>query len=392
MRVLGAAPCDAPPVMVLRWILGAVVVLHGLLHLLGFVKAFGIAELSALQQPISRPLGVVWLLAAVVLIAAGVAAVFSPRTFWMLAVAGAVISQLVIVTSWTDARWGSLGNVIVLVAAVLSFLEWGPAGVFAEYTRRTGAVLAAASVPPEAVPLSALPAPLARYLEVTGAAGRPVPRSFRARLRGRIRSAADGGWMQLESEQVSTLTPMARLFYMDATKLGVPAYGLHAYVGEAATMDVRLLGALRVVDARGPEMTRAETVTLLNDAALLCPAWLATPAFRWEAIDERRVRGSLTNAGHTVSAELVFGEDGMLVDFVSDDRSRSVDGKSFERLRWSTPVRGPRAFGALRLAALGEARWHPATGSFAYLEVDIVDVEMDPSAPTLPRQPPQILT
>jgi hypothetical protein len=36
----------------------AVLVVHGLLHIMGFAKAFGLAELPPLTVPIARPTGV----------------------------------------------------------------------------------------------------------------------------------------------------------------------------------------------------------------------------------------------------------------------------------------------------------------------------------------------
>ena len=65
----------------------------------------------------------------------------------------------------------------------------------------------------------------------------------------------------------------------------------------------------------------------------------------------------------------------MAQNVVSDDRSRSSpDGKTFTRLRFSTPVRDYRAYGSAHLAAHGEARWHLPEGEFTYGEFDLVDV------------------
>ncbi len=47
----------------MRWIVVGVLALHGLIHAMGFAKAFGLAELPQLVQPISRAMGVAWLLA-----------------------------------------------------------------------------------------------------------------------------------------------------------------------------------------------------------------------------------------------------------------------------------------------------------------------------------------
>jgi hypothetical protein len=87
------------------------------------------------------------------------------------------------------------------------------------------------------------------------------------------------------------------------------------------------------------------------------------------------VRARFTNGRHSVSATLLFGDDGLLTNFNSDDGSRaSPDGKVFTRVRFSTPVRGYRDFGPARLAAHGDARWMLPAGEFTYGEFDLEEV------------------
>jgi hypothetical protein len=123
-------------------------------------------------------------------------------------------------------------------------------------------------------------------------------------------------------------------------------------------------------------MTRAETVTLFNDMCLLAPATLIDPAIRWQAVDARTARGTFTNAGQTIQAELSFNDAGELTNFRSDDRRQlSADGTTMTTMRWSTPIDRYRSFGSVRLATHGEGRWHEATGEYAYVEVEIDDVQ-----------------
>ena len=51
-----------------------------------------------------------------------------------------------------------------------------------------------------------------------------------------------------------------------------------------------------------------------------------------------------------------------------------VDGKTFTPLRFSTPVRDYRAFGPLRLASYGEARWRLPEGEFVYGEFTLQEL------------------
>ena len=51
-------------------ILAFVLVVHGLIHLLGFARAFGLADLPQLTQPISPLFGTLWLIATFLFLAA----------------------------------------------------------------------------------------------------------------------------------------------------------------------------------------------------------------------------------------------------------------------------------------------------------------------------------
>ncbi len=50
----------------IRWTVGLIVVIHGLIHLMGVVKGFGWGDVSQLTAPISTSMGAAWLVAAVV--------------------------------------------------------------------------------------------------------------------------------------------------------------------------------------------------------------------------------------------------------------------------------------------------------------------------------------
>ena len=131
-------------------------------------------------------------------------------------------------------------------------------------------------------------------------------------------------------------------------------------------MRVRLAGLVNVVDASGPELTRTETVTILNDLCFFAPSRLIDPRLSWTVVDDTRARVVFTLGPNTVSAELVFNEKGELVDFVSEDRGMLQKDGSLRVLRWSTPLSTYRDFDGWRLASEGEAIWHLPEGPFTY--------------------------
>ncbi len=166
-----------------RWIVGVVVALHGLIHLLGVVKGLGWAEVTALTEPISAVMSVAWLIAAVLVVLAGVMLAMAAHSWWIVCAVAAVLSQLVILTSWTDAKAGTLVNVVLLVAAGYGYASQGPNSDRAEYRHRVEATLAQApsgGVVNEA-DLATLPEAVAAYVRQSGAVGQPPVDNFRAR-------------------------------------------------------------------------------------------------------------------------------------------------------------------------------------------------------------------
>ncbi|MFN0099940.1 MAG: DUF6544 family protein, partial [Gemmatimonadaceae bacterium] len=166
-----------------------------------------------------------------------------------------------------------------------------------------------------------------------------------------------------------------RLFFMRARMRGLPTEVYHRFVGPSATMRVRVLRLFTVVDAKGPEMDIAETVTLLNDLCIMAPGALVSSAIAWEPVDSTHVRATFTHAGRSVSAVLSFGAGGDLVDFFSSDRLRlAADGNRHQAAGWSTPLSDHRAFGRFRLGARGEGLWTLGDQTFAYIRLTIDSV------------------
>lgn len=366
----------------MRIALTLVLTVHALIHLMGLAKAFGYAALPQLTIPISRPMGVLWLFATLLLLAAAVALWAAPRAFWIMGAVGLVVSQLVIVASWGDARFGTLANVVVLAAVVYAAFAWGPFGLRAEYTQRAsrahdGLASQPTSVVSEA-DLATLPVPVQRYLRFAGVVGQIKVQAFSARMTGRIRGAADASWMPFTAEQHSFFNPPRRYFFMQATRSGLPLDGLHAYDEEGASMRIRLLSVIPVVDVKGEALTRTETVTVLNDMTIMAPAALTDPAIRWRQIDDLHVEATYSFGAHQVRAVLVFDATGALVNFWSDDRpALAADGVTMQPQRWSTPISGYVQQGPYRLASRGEARYAAPAGEYAYIEFDGIEVRAE---------------
>ena len=353
------------------------IIIHALIHLMGSAKAFKLAQVSRLRQPISKPVGLLWLLAAMLLAAAAILLLFKSTAWWVPAGAGLMLSQFLIVLSWSDAKFGTVANLIILIPAIISGADALPssfASVYKDEVRRGLAVSATIPTVTED-DLTGLPLCVQKYLRYTGAVGRPQIENFQAKCTGQIRFKMDGGWMDFASEQYNFFQNPARLFLIQSTMYGIPFDGLHKYVGADATMEIKVASLFKVVDARGPLMTKGETVTLFNDLCIMAPARLIDRTITWQSIDPLTARATYTNHGLAITALLSFNEKDELVNFSSDDRYESADGITYNNYRWTTPLKAYRDFGGRKAASYGEAFWTTPQGNFLYGKFNINEIE-----------------
>lgn len=110
----------------------SILVLHGLIHLIGFVKEFNLANVSYFSRTVSTRgpkylsllVGILWLSAFLLFVIAA-AGLITNNIWWITpALVGIVVSQTLIILHWNEAKWGSILNAIILVVAVISIVKW----------------------------------------------------------------------------------------------------------------------------------------------------------------------------------------------------------------------------------------------------------------------------
>lgn len=220
-----------------------------------------------------------------------------------------------------------------------------------------------------------LPAMIQKYIYYTGAIGKEKVLNFRAEFSGGIRSNSSEDFMPLKSVQYNFTDNPTRLFYTVAKKKGIPAKGIHLYKDQTAIMLVKIFGLFTVVNAKGKEMNQGETVTLFNDMCFMAPASLIDRNIEWKEIDNKTIEAKFTNGNITVSATLFFNEKGELVNFISNDRFETSDGKIYKNYPWSTPVTSYLNVNGYRLLSGAKLIYKHPDEDFCYGEFNLINIE-----------------
>jgi len=353
------------------------ILLHGALHLLGFFKAFQLAPIDQLTTTISRPLGLMWLLAAICLIATALLYFFHSPYWWIPAGIGLLVSVNLIINNWTDAKWGMVPNLVLLVVLVLYFAAYQFKSHYISDVQQTlGSNLTDISGKVLSVnDLAGLPDAVKKYIIQSGFVDKPIIKNFRAISAGTIRNNENAAWIPLSIEQYNFIEPATRLFYMNGTMKGLPVAGYHRFKDGHAYMDVRLASLLKVQYQDGKEMDIAETVTFFNDLCLFAPGALPFKKVQWEVLDSHAVRADFTEGNITIRAILYFNDRNELIDFESEDRYFNQEDHTMSRFKWTTPITNYREYQGYYIASKGEAIWHFPEGKLVYAQFDLKEID-----------------
>lgn len=270
----------------------------------------------------------------------------------IFSIGAVVISQLVIILSWHDAKFGTIANVIILLASIIGYGTWS---YYDKYQNDVKTNLQQKEYFQNSLltemDIQHLPEPVKKYLSYTGCIGKPKVNNFKIAFVGKIRKNEQSAWMPFTSEQYNFMGNPTRLFFMKAVMKSLPVAGYHVYKNGYAYMDIRLLSLFKVQYQDGEEMDKAETVTFFNDMCCMAPATLIDKRISWQVTGENIVKATFTNNGITITADLFFNEVGELVNFKSNDRYNTEAGK---KLPWATPLKDYKEVNGYKLAGYAE--------------------------------------
>jgi len=339
---------------------------------MGFIKGFDIAKVNQLTQRISKPVGIVWLITAIIFI--GVALLFIVKSqYWMgIGVVAVVVSQILIIMTWQDAKFGTIPNIIIIIVLVLNmgsfFFEQNYKKDLALNFEQNNSF--SVDILTEQDMLS-IPASVKRYLKYVGVVGKPKVKNFKIVFDGEMREKGKD-YFSFTSEQYNFIENPSRLFFMKAQMFGMTIPGYHKYFNNRATMDIRIFGLFPVVKLAGEVMDKTETVTLFNDMCLFSPGSLIDKRIQWATIDDLTAKAVFTNHGISITANLYFNQEGQLINFISNDRTAVSEMKQYPFL---TPASEYRNIDGLNLPTYGEAVWRMPEGDFTYGKFRLKNVE-----------------
>ncbi|MCY7350901.1 MAG: hypothetical protein LH606_09560 [Cytophagaceae bacterium] len=365
----------------LRYLFAFLLLVHGLIHLLGFVKQWHLTTISQMSgktlipiaESTSKLLGLGWLLAC---LGFGLALVgyWLRRDWWLAATfSSIVLSQALIIFYWPDAKAGTIANACIAVVLVLTYAQLHFSRQADEQSRQllSESALNQEIVTPEM--LAGLPTPVQQWLTASGVVGKERVHTVRLRQRGLMRTSPTGAWMHTEAEQYFGVDRPGFVWKANVQMMGfLPLAGHDSYAGGKGRMLIKALSVVPVVDAADAKTDLGAMLRYLSEMCWF-PSAALSPYITWQAIDTSHAQATMTDKGMTVKAVFAFDEQHRLGSITAN---RYYGGGEAGKLEsWYIPARAWKTMHGVTIPVKGDVIWKLPAGDFNYFQWEITDID-----------------
>ena len=367
----------------MKHVFAFVLLFHGLIHIIGFLKEWNLAPIRQLSGVTSFSLnknaalitGICWLIACLLFIVCAISYYLSKDWWWLLAIGAIVLSQVLIVLYWRDAKWGTVANIIILTGIIMAYAQWNFNTMV-----KSEVIHLYASVPKEDKTiitkemLDGLPAPVQNWLMGSGIIGKQRIQTLRLKQKGLMRSKPEQKeWSTMHAEQYFAIDEPS--FIWKAKMKMIPAIPINArdkYVNGKGEMKISILSLIPIANSNGYEVDQG---TLQRYLAEICwfPYAALSPYIKWEAINSTSAKATLTYKGSSGSAVFHFNDRWDLSGCNADRYMGTGNRASLEK--WEVRSLEYGVLNGIRIPVKSEVTWKLKTGDFTWLKLEITEIE-----------------
>lgn len=351
------------------------VVAHGLIHILGFLKAFGFAEIKELTLPVSKFWGLLWLLVTLFFLIYGIM-FFTAYTYsWLFGLIALVISQVLIISFWADAKVGTVPNVIILLVVISAVAGFRFDRMIAAETHHILSGVAPGQSPIiRAGDIVGLPQVVQNWLKITGTIGKPFIRSGRVVQKALMKmKPSQKDWYAADAVQYTTSEPPAFIWAVRLKMMPlINIRGRDRFIDGHGGMLITINALLPVVNERGPKLDEGTLQRFLGEVVWF-PAMALSPYITWEDLDDTSARATMQYKNTEADGTFYFNEQGDFIKFVAL-RYKGNEPEA-QRYPWVLTVDDYGEFDGIRVPVKMKATWELEEGNWTWLDLEIVDLK-----------------
>lgn len=345
--------------------------IHGFIHLLGFLKAFGISEFNGMHQSISRVSGFFWgmefLLFAITLVLIAIRS----DLWWTFGLLASIISQILIFNHWSDAKFGTIANIIILVASLIAYSSYKfkngikkeRIALFDQSENIQNKIVSTEDI-------AALPQAVQRWLNYSGVIGKPMVANVHLRQKLELKLKPEQEeWSKGTAEQYFSCQPPAFNWYLSTSiKTFLPVVGRDKFEDGEAEMRIKLFSFIPVATIKNNEKINQAALQRYLAEIVWFPSAAVSNYIQWEALDENTARASMEYMGTKGTGVFYFDEQGQFQKFIA---MRYKDASDTETTEWVVSASKTEERNGIKIPTECIASWNLNSGQWTWLKLRI---------------------
>lgn len=359
----------------MRIIFLIIVLLHALIHLLGFVKAFNLAEVKELTLPISKPFGIVWLVTALIFLLYAYLYFTNNRQTWIFGLIAVLVSQILIITFWQDAKIATLPNLIILIAVAFFYgnssfatlVEKEKAEILSKSEIKKAEVFSEAEI-------KDLPEVIQKWLKNSGAIGREKTQNGKIIQTAQMKMKPDQeNWSTAKAMQYTVIPEPSFLWTVDLKMNRFMWFkGRDKFQEGKGAMLIKMNSLVNMVNETGEKINEGSLQRFLGEMVWF-PSLAVSPYVSWEAIDDLSARATMSYKNTTGSGTFYFDENGDFVKFIAlRFQGNEADA---QRREWILTVDDYKFFEGIKVPSEMKATWRLDNEDWTWLQLKIEHIE-----------------
>jgi len=364
-----------------RLLFAALLIVHGLIHVIGFLKEWKMGPSTILSGKTLFPLttgaakfaGIIWLFTSLLWIVAMLGFVLKKDSFWIPALIALVLSQILVVIYWQDARYGTIANIIIFVAVLVNIAR-------VSFEKRVNnevsalLVLRTSSREIRKESIAFLPPVVKNWLEVTRSTS-VVPSNVKLIQKGAMQSKPGADWMPFDATQYYTIEPPGFLWNARIKAPGcIIIAGRDKFEDGKGNMLIKALYIYTLANASGKEIDQGTMLRYMGELVWF-PEAAIKEYYQWEQIDASTAALTMTYDGTTARGVFIFDEKGLVKSF-SAKRFGDFDGE-VRMETWEVKVTEYSEMNDHLIATKCEVTWKLKDGDFTWLKLEVRDIAYD---------------
>lgn len=350
--------------------------IHGLIHLMGFLKAFNLAEIKELIQPISKSWGIIWFFTCLIFIAALIQYLVKNDYWWFTAIIAILASQALVIIFWQDAKFGTIPNVIILIVSIVAVAEFS---FDRKVSREIDNIFSQEKITGHSIitteMINNLPIPIQKWITNSGLIGKERIYTVRLKQKAQMKMKLEQDkWTDAYAEQYVTIDRPAFIWKVDMQMMPfVNVAGRDKFVEGKGEMLIKILSLFPVVNSSDNEKINTGTIQRYLGEIVWFPSAALSPYITWEKIDDFSAHASMSYKETTGSGIFYFTENGDFIKYIALRYMGSDDDAKLKE--WVITVSRSREMNGIKIPVKMEATWKLESGDWTWLQLEIIDIE-----------------